>query len=77
MKSMSYKIMYVIVIVNDWEIEQMNVKTIFLYEKIKKNVYVAQSIDFEQNVDQVIRFETIFINNIDGRTHSSITWCSI
>jgi hypothetical protein len=29
-KSMSYKTMYVIIVVNDWKIEQMNVKTIFL-----------------------------------------------
>jgi hypothetical protein len=28
-KSMNYKTMYVIIAINDWEIEQMNVKTIF------------------------------------------------
>ncbi len=55
MKSMSYKIMYVIVVVNDWEIEQMNVKTIILYEKIEKDVYVVQSINFEQNVNQICK----------------------
>ncbi len=55
MKSMNYKIMYVIVVVNDWEIKQMNVKMIFLYEKIEKNVYVVQSIDFEQNFNQICK----------------------
>ncbi len=54
-KLMSYKIMYVIVVVNDWEIEQMNVKTTFLYEKIEKDVYVVQSIDFEQDVNQICK----------------------
>jgi hypothetical protein len=33
-KLMNYKIMYVIIVVNDWKIEQMNVKTIFLYDKV-------------------------------------------
>ncbi len=54
-KSMSYKIMYVIAAVNDWKIEQMNVKTIFLYEKIEKDVYVVQLIDFEQDVNQICK----------------------
>ncbi len=44
---MNYKIMYVIIVVNDWEIEQMNVKIAFFYEKIEKDVYVVQSTDFE------------------------------
>ncbi len=39
-KSMSYMIIYVIVAVNNWKIEQMNVKTIFLYDKVEKNIYV-------------------------------------
>jgi hypothetical protein len=54
-KSMSYKIMYVIVVVHDWEIKQMNVKIIFFYEKIEKDVYIVQSIDFEQNVNQICK----------------------
>ncbi len=55
MKSMSYKIMYVITAVNDWEIKQINVKMIFLYKKIEKDVYVVQSINFEQNVNQICK----------------------
>ncbi len=50
-KSMSYKAMYVIIVVNDWEIEQMNVKTVFLYDKILEDVYVVQLTGFEQGVD--------------------------
>jgi hypothetical protein len=41
-KSMNYKTMYVIIVVNDWKIEQMNVKTTFLYDKILEDVYVVQ-----------------------------------
>jgi hypothetical protein len=40
-KSMSYKTMYVIIVVNDWEIEQINVKIAFLYDKIHENVFVV------------------------------------
>ncbi len=33
----------------------MNVKTIFLYEKIEKDVYVVQLNDFEQNINQICK----------------------
>jgi hypothetical protein len=54
-KSMSYKTMYVITVVNDWKIEQMNVKTTFLYDKILENVYVVQFTNFEKNVNQICK----------------------
>ncbi len=54
-KSMSYKTMYVIIVVNDWKIEQMNVKTTFLYDKILENVYVVQFTNFEQSVNQICK----------------------
>jgi hypothetical protein len=52
--------MYVIIAINDWEIEQMNVKTTFLYNKILEDVYVVQFTSFELSKD------------IDDRTHSDI-----
>jgi hypothetical protein len=54
-KSMNYKIMYVIIVVNDWKIEQMNVKTTFLYDKILEDVYVVQLTNFEQSINQVCK----------------------
>jgi hypothetical protein len=54
-KSMNYKTMYVIIIVNDWKIEQMNVKTIFLYDKILEDVYVVQLTNFEKRINQVCK----------------------
>ncbi len=54
-KSMNYKTMCVIIVVNDWEIEQMNVKTTFLYDKILENVYVVQLTNFEKNVNQICK----------------------
>jgi hypothetical protein len=54
-KSMSYKTMYVIIVVNDWEIEQMNVKIAFLYDKIHEKIYVTQFTNFEQSVNQICK----------------------
>jgi hypothetical protein len=54
-KSMSYKAMYVIIVVNNWKIKQMNVKIVFLYDKIHEKIYVAQFTDFEQSVNQICK----------------------
>jgi hypothetical protein len=54
-KSMNYKTMYVIIVVNDWKIEQMNVKTTFLYDKILEDVYVVQFTSFEKRINQVCK----------------------
>jgi hypothetical protein len=58
-KSMNYKIMYVIIVVNDWKIEQMNVKTIFLYDKILEDVYVVQFTNFEQIINQICKLNKV------------------
>jgi hypothetical protein len=54
-KSMSYKTMYVIIVVNDWKIEQMNVKIAFLYDKIHENVFVVQLTKFEQKINSICK----------------------
>ncbi len=54
-KPMSYKAMYAIAAANDWEIEQMDVKTAFLYGKILEDVYVVQPTGFEQGINQVCK----------------------
>jgi hypothetical protein len=58
-KSMSYKTMYVIIAVNDWKIEQMNVKTTFLYDKIHENVFVVQFTKFEQEINKICKLNKI------------------
>jgi hypothetical protein len=47
--------MYVIIVVNNWEIEQMNVKIAFLYDKIHENVFVVQLTKFEQRINQICK----------------------
>jgi hypothetical protein len=54
-KWMNYKAMYVIIVVNDWKVEQMNVKTVFLYDKIHENVFVVQFTSFEQKINKVCK----------------------
>jgi hypothetical protein len=61
-KSMNYKTMYVIIVVNDWEIEQMNVKIVFLYNKIHENVFVVQFTSFEQKINQVCKLNKVLYN---------------
>ena len=43
---MSYKIIFVIVAVNDWDLKQMNVKIVFLYKNIKEKIYVELSHEY-------------------------------
>jgi hypothetical protein len=64
-KFMNYKTMYVIIVVNDWEIEQMNVKIVFLYNKIHENVFVVQLTSFEQKINQICK-----INKTTSRNDS-------
>jgi hypothetical protein len=52
---MNYKTMYVIIVVNDWKIEQMNIKIVFSYDKIHENVFVVQFTNFEQKINQVCK----------------------
>jgi hypothetical protein len=61
-KSMNYKIMYVIIAINDWKIEQMNVKTIFLYDTIHENVFVLQFTRFEQEIIKICKLNKILYN---------------
>ncbi len=58
-KFMNYKTMYVITIVNDCEIEQINVKIVFLYDKIHENVFVVQLTNFEQSVNQICKLNKV------------------
>jgi hypothetical protein len=59
---MSYKTMYVIIAVNDWKIEQMNVKIVFFYDKIHENVFVVQFTNFEQRINQICKLNKALYN---------------
>lgn len=46
-KSMTYKALFAIAASLDWEVEQMDVKTAFLYGKVDEQIYVRQPHGFE------------------------------
>ena len=48
-KFMNYKIIFVIIVVNDWKIEQMNVKIVFFYENINEEIYVKMFHDYKKS----------------------------
>ena len=45
-KPMSYKIIFSLAAIHNWEIEHMDIKTAFLYGKIDEKVYVEQPTGF-------------------------------
>lgn len=52
-KPMSYKALFAIAAAMDYEIEQMDVKTAFLYGNVDDQVYVEQPTGYEEDPDSV------------------------
>jgi hypothetical protein len=52
-KPMSYKAQFAIAAAMDYEIEQMDVKTAFLYGNVNDEVYVEQPTGYEEDTDSV------------------------
>ena len=44
---MSYKVIFALVTALDWELEQMDIKIVFLYSNVEETIYVTQPIGFE------------------------------
>jgi len=54
---MSYKALFAIAAALDLEIEQMDVKTTFLYGDIDEEIYVEQPTGMEDGTDRVCRLQ--------------------
>jgi hypothetical protein len=54
-KPMSYKALFAIAAALDWEIEQMDVKTAFLYGSVKEDIYVEQPTGFADDSGKVCK----------------------
>lgn len=54
-KPMSYKALFAIVAAKDWELEQMDVKTAFLYGDIDEEIYVEQPTGAEDGTTRVCK----------------------
>ena len=49
-KLMNYKIIFAIIVVNDWNLKQINVIIVFFYEDIKEKIYVKLLIEYKQSI---------------------------
>lgn len=56
-KPMSYKALFAIAAAMDYEIEQMDVKTAFLYGNVDDEVYVEQPVGYEEDPDSVCQLD--------------------
>lgn len=56
-KPMTYKALFAIAAANDWDIEQMDVKTAFLYGNIEEDIYVEQPDHFDDNSKRVCKLK--------------------
>jgi hypothetical protein len=54
-KPMSYKLIFAIAAALDWEIDQMDVKTAFLYGKVEETVYMEQPTGLEDGSTKVCK----------------------
>jgi hypothetical protein len=55
---MSYKLIFAIAAALDWEIDQIDVKTAFLYRLVKETVYIQQPLglkDKSAGIDKVYK----------------------
>ena len=55
-KLINYKVIFVIAAVNNWNIEQINVKTAFFYKNINEEIYVKVFYDYIDNYKIYYRF---------------------
>lgn len=60
-KFIIYKIFFVMIVFNDWDIEQINIKTIFFYKNLNEIVYIEIFIEFAK-FDIICKFNKVFYN---------------
>ena len=46
---MSYKTIFVLTATSNWDVKQMNVKIVFLYDNVQETIYMRQFDDFNKN----------------------------
>ena len=56
---MSYKAIFSLAAIHDWELELMNIKTVFFHREINKKVYVEQPTGFAKD-NKVCHFNKTF-----------------
>ncbi len=56
-KSMTYKVIFVIAAFYDYKLKQMNVKTAFLHDNLKEKVYVIQLNEYEKKREKIYKLK--------------------
>ena len=69
---MNYKIIFAIVVVNDWNLKQINVIIVFFYENVEEKIYVKLSIEYKQNIKICCLRKALY-----GLKQSSWMWYNI
>lgn len=59
MKLLNYKILFTIIVILDFEIEQIDIKIIFLYRNVDEIIYVEQLLEFNKGL-RVYKFNKTF-----------------
>ena len=60
-KPMSYKAIFSLAVIHDWEFEHMDIKTAFFHREINKEVYVKQPTGFAKD-NKVCHFNKTLYN---------------
>jgi hypothetical protein len=58
-KPISYKTLFVFAAAQDWEIEQIDVKTVFLYGDLDEEIYIEQPKKSENRTDRIYLLKKI------------------
>jgi len=56
-KSMTYKVIFVIAVFYDYELKQMNIKMTFLHSDLKEEVYVIQLNEYEKKKEKMYKLK--------------------
>ena len=47
---MNYKIIFAIIVANNWNLKQMNVIIVFFYKNVEEKIYIKLSIKYKQSI---------------------------
>ncbi len=56
-KFMTYKVIFIIAVFYDYKLKQMNVKTTFLHNNLKKEIYVIQLNEYEKKKEKIYKLK--------------------
>ncbi len=56
-KPQSYKTIFALAAARDWDLEQMDVSTAFLYEEVEEDIYFIQPVGLEDGSDRVCKLQ--------------------